>query len=135
MLPLRTAQLRVLEQLDRLPTVSSPLASALGLTLARPATAPHPVPPFANSAMDGYAVRAEDVATSPTELEVIEDLPAGSVAIRVVERGTAIKIMTGAPIPGGADAVVRVEDTEQTGAVVTIRVGVPAGTSVRARRW
>ena len=61
MLPLRTAQLRVLEQLDRLPIVSSPLAAALGLTLARPAIVPHPVPPFANSAMDGYAVRAEDV--------------------------------------------------------------------------
>jgi molybdopterin molybdotransferase len=63
---------------------------------------------------------------------VVEDVPAGSVASKAVGAGTAIKIMTGAPIPTGADAVVRVEDTQQTGDEVTIRIGVQAGTSVRA---
>ncbi len=69
--------------------------------------------------------------SAPVDLAVLEDVPAGRVATRRVDPGTAIKIMTGAPIPEGADAVVRVEDTSQTGDVVTIHVGVPPGTSVR----
>ncbi len=81
--------------------------------------------------MDGYAVRAEDVESAPVDLTVIEDVPAGRVATRSLVPGTAIKIMTGAPIPEGADAVVRVEDTSQSGDIVTIMIGVPAGTSVR----
>jgi molybdopterin molybdotransferase len=81
--------------------------------------------------MDGFAVRAEDLEPGRVDLAVLEDVPAGRVATRRVDPGTAIKIMTGAPIPEGADAVVRVEDTSQSGDVVTILVGVPSGTSVR----
>jgi molybdopterin molybdotransferase len=114
-----------------MPVETVELAQALGLVLARPAIATHPVPPFTNSAMDGYAVRAQDVAVVPVDLKVTEDVPAGSVATRGVDSGTAIKIMTGAPIPQGADAVVRVEDTDQEGEIVTIRQSVSAGTSVR----
>ncbi len=108
------------------------LESALGLVLAVPAVAPHDVPPFANSAMDGYAVRSADVGAVPVTLTVTEDVPAGHVASGSVGPGTAIKIMTGAPMPAGADAVVRVEDTEQVGRRVTIRAAVTEGYSVRS---
>ena len=131
MLPLPQAQRQVLGTLPAMPVERVELAEALGLVLAHPAIATHPVPPFANSAMDGYAVRAQDVAVVPVDLKVTEDVPAGSVAAGGVESGTAIKIMTGAPIPEGADAVVRVEDTDQEGEIVTVRQSVPAGTSVR----
>lgn len=131
MRPLRSAQHQVLAALPILPKVAVPVGDALGLALREPAVATHPVPPFANSAMDGYAVHAVDVTEVPATLKVLEDVPAGSVATRQVERGTAIKIMTGAPMPEGADAVVRVEDTSQEGQLVTITVGVAVGTSVR----
>lgn len=131
MLPLPQAQRQVLGNLPSMPVETVELAEALGLVLAHPAIATHPVPPFTNSAMDGYAVRAQDVAVVPVDLKVTEDVPAGSVATGGVESGTAIKIMTGAPIPEGADAVVRVEDTDQEGQIVTIRQSVPVGTSVR----
>lgn len=132
MRPLRAAQAEVLAALLPLPGVEETLSNSLGLVLTSSIVAPHPVPPFSNSAMDGYAVRAVDVAGAPVALRVVEDVPAGSVASKAVGAGTAIKIMTGAPIPTGADAVVRVEDTQQTGDEVTVRVGVQAGTSVRA---
>jgi molybdopterin molybdotransferase len=131
MKPLRQAQVEVLASLPLLPVVTVPLAESAGLAVAQIVRAPHPVPPFTNSAMDGYALRSEDVSSVPADLEVTEDVPAGRVATRAVTAGTAIKIMTGAPIPSGADAVVRVEDTEQHNGVVTIKVSVPPGTSVR----
>ena len=132
MRPLNVAQAEVLGALSALPATLAPIGDALGLVPATPVVAPHPVPPFTNSAMDGFAVRAADVESTPVDLTVLEDLPAGRVATRPVVEGTAIKIMTGAPIPEGADAVVRVEDTSQSGNVVTIMVGVPSGTSVRS---
>jgi len=110
--PLVDAQRTVLAAMEVFPSSAVPLADCLGLVLAEDVLAPHPVPPFANSAMDGYAVRAEDVSSTPATLRVLEDVPAGSVANSEVEPGTAIKIMTGAPIPGGADAIVIVEDTQ-----------------------
>ncbi len=131
MLPLPQAQRQVLENLPSMPIETVSLGQGLGLVLARPAIATHPVPPFANSAMDGYAVRAKDVAVVPVDLKVTEDVPAGSVATGTVDSGTAIKIMTGAPIPEGADAVVRVEDTDHEGEIVTVRESVSVGTSVR----
>lgn len=131
MRPLTEAQAEVLSSVPLLPEVEVALADGLGLALARPVTAPHPVPPFANSAMDGYAVRAGDLQQAPVRLRVLEDVPAGRVPTQSVDPGTAIKIMTGAPIPAGADAVVRVEDTEPENGLVNIAVSVPAGTSVR----
>lgn len=89
------------------------------------------VPPFRNSAMDGYAVRAADVAAAPARLQVLETVGAGSVPSRTVTAGTATRIMTGSVMPDGADAVVKVEDTEEAGEAVVIRIGVPAGTNVR----
>ncbi len=131
MRPLADAQSDVLDAVGKLPAVAVDLADALGLVLAEPVAAPHDVPPFANSAMDGYAVRVADVVGAPVELPVLEDVPAGSVASHSVEPGTAIKIMTGAPLPDGAEAVVKVEETESGDGVVKIMTPVTAGTSVR----
>jgi molybdopterin molybdotransferase len=114
-----------------LPAVEVALEDALGMVLIRPVAAAHDLPPFANSAMDGYAVRSADVAVAPVRLRVVDDVPAGSVPRCPVGPGEATKIMTGAPMPEGADAVVRVEDTTADGDGVSIVVGVSAGANVR----
>ena len=105
----------LLAALEPLPAVVLPLAEAHGLVLAEDAAAALPVPPWTNSAMDGYAVRAADAAgadQSPVVLPVGGDVPAGAVPAPLGP-GTAQRIMTGAMLPEGADAVVRVEDTDQ----------------------
>jgi molybdopterin molybdotransferase len=131
MRPLPEAQRDVLAAVDQLPTEHVELAKAAGLALAEPVVARHDLPPFANSAMDGYAVLGSDVVDTPVILQVLEDVAAGSVPTAVVTPGTAIKIMTGAPMPAGADTVVQVEDTEPGEHDVRILVGAPVGTSVR----
>lgn len=85
---------------------------ALGYTLAQDIIGREAMPPFDNSAMDGYAVRAEDLATLPAQLTVIEDIPAGTFPQKTIGEGTCARIMTGAPFPEGADAVAPVEWTE-----------------------
>jgi molybdopterin molybdotransferase len=125
------AQRDVLAGVHRLPPVETDLTSALGLVLAADVVAPHDVPPFANSAMDGFAVQGADTASGPTRLRVLEDVAAGHVAQTEVGRGSAIRIMTGAPLPAGADTVVRVEDTDATGSEVQIHIAVETGTAVR----
>ncbi len=131
MRPLEDAQRSVLDAVSPLPMQPATLREARGLVLAENVTAPHDIPPFPNSAMDGYAVRGADVAAAPVRLEVIEDVPAGSVATREVSAGTAIKIMTGAPLPPGADTVVKVEDTDGGSRTVEIRAATDNGTAVR----
>jgi molybdopterin molybdotransferase len=131
MKPLPEAQREVLASLEPLPREHVELSAARGLVLAESVVAGHDLPPFANSAMDGYAVIAGDVAGAPVDLFVIEDVAAGSVPTQRVTPGTAVKIMTGAPMPAGADAVVRVEDTEPGTDKVHILVAVPPGGSVR----
>ena len=129
----------LLAALEPLPAVVLPLAEAHGLVLAEDATAALPVPPWTNSAMDGYAVRAADAAgagLSPVVLPVGGDVPAGAVPAPL-EPGTAQRIMTGAMLPEGADAVVRVEDTDQEPGPrplperVEIRVAPRPGLNVR----
>ena len=97
------------------PEEDVPVDAALGRVLARPVVAALTLPPWDNSAMDGYAIRAADVATAtegaPSRLEVTGEVPAGGVADRAVGHGSAIRIATGAPIPDGADAVIPVEQT------------------------
>ncbi|HUX17271.1 MAG TPA: gephyrin-like molybdotransferase Glp [Phycisphaerae bacterium] len=88
------------------------LLEGVGAVLVEPIASDVDLPPFDKSAMDGYAVRSEDLAHLPVELAVIEVLPAGTAPTRAVEAGTCAKIMTGAPVPAGADRVVKVEDTE-----------------------
>ncbi|MBI1345909.1 molybdopterin molybdenumtransferase MoeA [bacterium] len=100
------------------------LESCLGLTLANEIISDIDSPPFDKALMDGYAVVAADVATGTATLNVIERITAGQVPTQVVTSGTAIQIMTGAPLPQGADAVVRIEDTKLDGVVVQI-VGKP----------
>lgn len=133
MRPLPEAQQEVLDAVRPLPVETVSIAEAVGLALAVPITAPHDIPPFPNSAMDGYAVRAVDVALPPVELPVLEDVPAGSVPSRSVEPATAIKIMTGATLPEGADAIVPVEDTAPVpNARVRVLRAVEQGAHVRA---
>lgn len=107
-----------------------PIEESYGRLLAEPIDSPVDLPPWPNSAMDGYAVRAADV---PGALLVLETIAAGSVPTRRVEPGTASRIMTGAPMPDGADAVVMVEDTESAGGMVSIRVSAKLGQHVRGR--
>ncbi|HEU0090244.1 MAG TPA: gephyrin-like molybdotransferase Glp [Pseudonocardiaceae bacterium] len=117
------------------PVVRLPLVECAGLVLAEPVTAPLPLPPFDNSGMDGYAVRSADVATASTEtpvqLAVTEDIPAGRTDSPPLQPGTAHRIMTGAPIPPGADAVVPVELTDGGRHQVRIFARRAAGDSVR----
>jgi len=135
MISVRQALDLVLEGLPRTGQESVPLGAAGGRVLAADVAAPRDVPPFRNSAMDGYAVRSADVAaaspTAPVALRVLETVGAGSVARQAVGAGTAIRIMTGAPLPDGADAVVRVEDTGEDGANVLVRAAVAARGNVR----
>lgn len=105
--------------------------AVVGRVLAEVVVSPEDVPAFDNSAMDGYAVRGDDVSRPGAELEVMADLPAGKVASANVGRGQAIKIMTGAPIPPGADTVVRVEDTSGVDGRVVVEPAVATGSYVR----
>ncbi|HEY9524265.1 MAG TPA: gephyrin-like molybdotransferase Glp [Thermopolyspora sp.] len=111
------------------------LERALGTTLAEDVAAPVPLPPFDNSAMDGYAVRAADVAdateTRPVTLPVIEDVAAGDGRTYALGPGMVTRIMTGAPLPGGADSVVPVELTDGGRIRVSIRQAVTKGNAVR----
>lgn len=130
------------EALKRILNAVSPLGlervgllDALGRVLGEDVAAPRDIPPKDNSAMDGYALRWEDtrgaIRERPAVLKVIEDLPAGAVPRKKVGRGQATRIMTGAPLPEGADAVVRVEDTEKDGRMVRILVEAEAGLDIR----
>ena len=105
----------ILAAVATLDPVDAPLGAAHGLVLAAAVTTSEDVPPFANTAMDGYAVRAADTAgatpAGPVQLRVVGELPAGRAPDRAVGAGEAIRIMTGAPMPEGADAVVMVERT------------------------
>ena len=131
----RDALSLILASVAPLPARPTALFDALGLVLAERVVSPETVPPFTNSAMDGYAVRHADVASasaeSPSLLEVLSDLPAGSVATEAVRPGTAIRIMTGAPLPAGADSVVPVEATASEGNRVRISVPGKRGANVR----
>lgn len=89
-----------------------PLLSAFGRTLAADIYAPLDLPPFANSAVDGYAAQSADTTPSPVTLTVVMDIPAGTWPQQTLQAGQAARIMTGAPVPHGADTVIPVEDTD-----------------------
>ena len=131
MLTYEQALAQILAQVSPLPPVPVPLADALGLTLAEDVVSPLNLPPFANSSMDGYAVRADDVQAAPVTLPVTGDVPAGALSVPALEPGAARRIMTGAPIPAGADAVVPVEETEAHGDAVTFREAAEFGQCIR----
>lgn len=123
-----------------LPAEKVPVFDALGRVLAEDVSTRFAVPPFTNSAMDGFAVRASDVANS-LSMEVTGDIPAGSTKVPDLPAGTAMRIMTGAPIPKGADSVIQVEHTEKSDenmrheapSFVTFTQTVRPGSNVRKR--
>ena len=116
LIPLETAQARVLDGVAALPSISVDLADAGGLVLAAPVRSTLTVPSWTNSAMDGFAVRAADIAAAsgdhPAVLRVLGEVAAGRAPEGTVTTGTAIRIMTGAMLPDGADTVVPVEETD-----------------------
>lgn len=132
MRPLPEVQAEILDRVPLLPEGRVDPIDSVGLALVEPITAPEDVPAFANSAMDGYAIRAASMTSLPAELEVLDEAAAGSAATAAVSDGAAVKIMTGAPMPEGADAVVRVEATEPLDEHrVRILEGVVTGENVR----
>jgi molybdopterin molybdotransferase len=126
---------RVREVVGTRPVVRRPLADCAGLVLAEDLAAGVSLPPFDNSAMDGYAARTADVADAredaPVHLPVAADIPAGHVDVPALEPGTAHRIMTGAPLPEGADSVVMVERTDGGTERVAISTAVTPGLHVR----
>lgn len=132
MIPLDDARQRVLDGVSPLAPREVACERTAGLVVARDIVAPENVPPFANSAVDGYAVHAADVREVPCELSVVGTLGAGDATEWSLQRGEALRIMTGAVMPDGADAVVMVEDTTSLDDHrVRITRSVPSGTSVR----
>lgn len=147
MISVEEARGRILAFFDRLPIERKPLLEALGQVLAEDIVAPFDVPPLDNTAMDGYAVRAADTAgaseSSPVELRVVGDLAAGYMHQTPIGPGETLRIMTGAPMPPGADAVVPFEETDeplrgpnqapQKGATVRILKAANAHANIRFR--
>ncbi len=126
---------RILPYIEPLGSEKVSILDALGRVIAEDIDANRDIPPLDNSGMDGYAVKTEDLRNAdpnhPVRLEVIEDLPAGFISTKTVRRGEAIRIMTGAPIPRGADAVIPVEHTGKEGRSVTIFKSVLPGEYIR----
>ena len=155
MISVEEARARILAFVERLEAERVPLLDALGQTLAEDVVAGFDIPPLDNTAMDGYAVRAADTAgaseSEPRTLRVIADLAAGYVLETALGAGEAVRIMTGAPVPPGADAIVPFEETDETlrepgeapargGAVGVFKAAAPAanirrrGEDIRAGR-
>jgi molybdopterin molybdotransferase len=134
-LSVAAAQERVLARFRRLPAETVDLIAALGRTLAADAVAARDLPPFTQSAMDGYAVRAQETAggaaITPVRLRVIGSHAAGDAPTLTLMPGMAVSIATGAALPAGADAVVRIEETDGGTPMVAIRSSVSPGANVR----
>ena len=126
---------KVLSSIGSIDPIELTILDAQGLTLAEDVRAPRALPGFDNSAVDGYAVRAVDLQSAredrPVVLPVVGDVIAGARSVSGMGPGLAMRIMTGAPLPAGADAVVRIEDTDRGVARVGIRVAAQSGTAVR----
>jgi len=133
--PYREALELLLNDLDEIPEVEEvPLDDALGRVLAEDVVSPIDSPPFDRSAVDGYALRAEDTFQareySPVELRVIDEITAGGVSDATVEPGTAVKLMTGAKLPEGANAVLMQEMAEREGDLIRVLRPVAPGQNV-----
>ncbi len=126
LVPYEQAFGRVSARLRATDVTEVPAADSVGLVTADDIKSLDDVPPFDNTAVDGFAVRSADVSPAPVELTVVATIPAGVAPVVTLEEGTCARIMTGAVIPDGADAVVMVEDTESLD-------GQPAGTDQRVR--
>ena len=137
MLSVAEASERILADIPRMPIERRALLDCLGLVLAEDIKASNTIPPWTNSAMDGYAVIGSDVRSAtlanPVMLPVAETIAAGAFPSRALRSGEAMRIMTGAPLPENADTVVRVEDTDGGTASVTIRDARDVGKNLRHR--
>jgi molybdopterin molybdotransferase len=131
LVPVEEHLTRVLDDSAPLSAAEVPLMEALGLILADDVTAGLSLPRFDNSAMDGYAVRLDDLASAPVTLPVVGAIGAGQAGVGVLEPGTVAKIMTGAPLPEGADAVVPYEWTDRGAEQVLIQRAPAASQHVR----
>ncbi len=133
----REAVERGLAAVDVTPAEEVLLQESLGRVLAEDVTSPVNQPPWDNSAMDGYAARADDLAGAsaehPVRLRVVDQIPAGGFPSRPIGAGEAVKIMTGAPVPEGADSVIRVEHTDAGDQTVTITSDSDARSNIRRR--
>ncbi len=132
MIPVAEALERILAAFAPLPAEHVSLSAALGRVLAEEVRARLTQPPVAVSAMDGYAVRAEDVRIVPVTLRQVGEAPAGGAFEGRLGAGETVRIFTGGPVPQGADAIVIQEDTDANGASIEIRVAVPKGHYIRA---
>jgi molybdenum cofactor synthesis domain-containing protein len=122
--------------LSRVPSprpVTVAIADALGLVLSEPVVAVDPIPPFDNTSVDGFALRSSDVIAVPARLRLVGEVRAGQAILPTVGEGETVRIMTGAPIPPGADAVVMVEETSTDGDWVLVSTSVSAGDAIRLR--
>ena len=135
MISVEEALERILAQITPLPVTSVPLPQALGLVLAEDVITQEDIPPFANSAMDGFALLSKDSQPrdgQPPRLRITGEVAAGYVADHAVEEGTTMRIMTGAPVPPGADTVIQVELTRSENPEwVEIQQAVPPGNNIR----
>ena len=131
MIPVAEAVARITSAFAPLPAETVPLAAAHGRVLAADIVARLTQPPFAVSAMDGYAARAADVADPPVTLRQIGSVPAGARFEGTVGPGETVRIFTGAPVPDGADTIVIQENTRRDGDAITVRAGAPAGRYIR----
>src|SRR5438067_9371041 len=131
MISVEEARARLLSPLEALPPEQISLAEGLGRVLAEDLSARRTQPPFAVSAMDGYAVRAKDVAQVPARLRIVAEIPAGAGYDGTIGPGEAARIFTGAPLPAGADAIVIQEDTARDGDRVEVKEGAAKGRYVR----
>jgi molybdopterin molybdotransferase len=132
-LTVEEALAKMLERVRALDTERVDVRAALGRVLAEPVLSRREIPPWPNSSMDGYAVRAADTVRTPTTLSVVERIAAGVMPTRPLGPGEAARIFTGAPLPSGADAVVPQEDVEANETRVTIARTVETGAFVRPR--
>ncbi|HVB15567.1 MAG TPA: gephyrin-like molybdotransferase Glp [Stellaceae bacterium] len=131
MISVEEALTRLLTPLEALPPEQVSIAEGVGRVLAEDVSARRTQPPFAVSAMDGYAVRAEDIGQIPVTLSIVAEIPAGAGFGGTLGPGEAARIFTGAPLPDGADTIVIQEDTDRHGDRVEVREGAARGRYVR----
>lgn len=135
LIPVHVAQRRILDSFSRVGSEEVPVGAALNRVLAADVKAPLSIPPFANSSMDGFALRSVDTDPArpgnPTELQVIGDIPAGAHVLPSLGAGQAARIMTGGPLPPGADCVAPFEDVEDAGQAIRLTSPVAPGACIR----